>query len=215
MKALREVLKPGEEGKVLRLLKGLYRLKQAGRGWYIEMTRVFIEELGFERSVIDHSMYYHCKGEEHMIVAVATYDMALTSKCAEDAQCFKTEIKRFWDIMNHGPIKWFLGFEIKRDRDTRTLAINQQAYIEGMVERFGMAQARLVSTPMELGVQFSMDQCPSSANQVARMRGVPYIQAIGSVLWPVVISQPDAVYTVGIMLQFMQNLGPAHWEGLK
>ena len=42
-----------------------------------------------------------------------------------------------------------------------------------------------------------------------------YIQAIGSVLWPVVISWPDAVYAVGVMLQFMQNQGPAHWEGLK
>ena len=48
MKALRGVLKPREEGKVLRLLKGLYGLKQAGRGWYMEMTRVFIKELGFE-----------------------------------------------------------------------------------------------------------------------------------------------------------------------
>ena len=101
------------------------------------------------------------------------------------------------------------------DRDTRTLAINQQAYIEGMVEKFGMAQAKPVSMPMEPGVQFSVDQCPSSANQVARMCGVPYIQAIGSVLWPVVVSWPDAAYTVGVMSQFMQNTGPAHWEGLK
>ena len=69
--------------------------------------------------------------------------------------------------------------------------------------------------PMELGVPFSMDQCLSSANQVARMHGVPYIQAIGSVLWPVVVSRPDAVYAVGVMSQFMQNPGPAHWEGLK
>ena len=84
-----------------------------------------------------------------------------------------------------------------------------------MVERFGMPQAKPVSTPMEPGVQFSVDQCPLSANQVARMRGVPYIQAIGSVLWPVVISWPDAAYMVGVMLQFMQNPGPALWEGLK
>ena len=179
-------------------MKGLYGLKQAGRGWYMEMTRVFIKELGFEQSAIDHSVYYCRKGEEHTIIAVATDDMALTSKHAEDAQCFKTEIKRFWDIMDHKPIKWFLGFEIKRDQDTRMLAINQQAYIEGMVERFGMAQAKLVSMPMEPGVQFSVDQCPSSANQVARMRGVLYIQAIGSVLWPVVISWPDAAYAVGV-----------------
>ena len=176
---------------------------------------VFIKELGFERSAIDHSVYYHHKGEEHTIVAVATDDMALTLKRAEDAQCFKTEIKRFWEITDHGPIKWFLGFEIKRDRDARTLAINQRVYIEGMVERFGMAQAKPVSMPMEPGVQFSVDQCLSSANQVARMCGVSYIQAIGSVLWPVVVSRPDAAYAVGVMLQFMQNPGPAHWEELK
>ena len=94
-------------------------------------------------------------------------------------------------------------------------AINQRAYIEGMVEKFGMAQAKPVLMPMEPGVQFSVDQCLSSANQVARMCGVPYIQAIWSVLWPVVVSQPDAAYTVGVMSQFMQNPGPAHWEGLK
>ena len=40
MKPLRGVLKPGKEGKVLRLLKGLYGLKQAGRGWYLKMLRV-------------------------------------------------------------------------------------------------------------------------------------------------------------------------------
>ena len=50
MKAPRGVLKPGQQGKVLRLLKGLYGLKQAGRGWFLEMSRVFLKELGFKRS---------------------------------------------------------------------------------------------------------------------------------------------------------------------
>ena len=58
MKPLRGVLKPGQEGKVLRLKKGLYGLKQAGRGWYLKMSRVFLKELGFERSAIDHSVFY-------------------------------------------------------------------------------------------------------------------------------------------------------------
>ena len=42
MKAPQGVLKPRQDGKVLRLLKGLYGLKQAGRGWYLEMSRIFI-----------------------------------------------------------------------------------------------------------------------------------------------------------------------------
>ena len=76
MKLPRGVLKPGQEGMVLKLKKGLYGLKHAGRGWYLKMSRVFLKELGFERSAIDHSVLYRRKAEEHTIVAVATDDMA-------------------------------------------------------------------------------------------------------------------------------------------
>ena len=53
------VLKRGEEGKVLRLLKGLYGLKQARQGWYLKMTKVFVENLGFKCSAADHSIFFH------------------------------------------------------------------------------------------------------------------------------------------------------------
>jgi len=46
MKPLRGVLKPSQEGKYCWLLKGLYGLKQAGRGWYLKMSKVFMKELG-------------------------------------------------------------------------------------------------------------------------------------------------------------------------
>ena len=68
---------------------------------------------------------------------------------------------------------------------------------------------------LEPNAQFSTQQSPSTANQSARMHGVPYREAIGSILWPVVVSQPDAAYAVGILSQFIQNLGQAHWEALK
>jgi len=52
---------------------------------------------------------------------VVTDDMAITSKRKTDADNFKSNIKRFWDITDHGPINWFLGFQIKRDQEARTL----------------------------------------------------------------------------------------------
>ena len=215
MKPPRGVLKPGQEGMVLRLKKGLYGLKQAGRGWYQEMSRVFLKELKFNRSAIDHSVFYRRSADEHIIVAVATDDMAVTSKQAEDVEHFKADIQKFWAITDYGAIKWFLNFQIKRDRTARTISINQKAYIELMVEKFRLSGAKCVSTPMDPNVQFMTQQCPSTANQSAKMRGVPYSEAIGSVLWPVVVSRPDAAYAVGILSQFIQNPGPAHWEALK
>ena len=61
-------------------------------------------------------------------------------------------------------------------------------------------------------MQFTTQKCPSMANQSARMQNVPYSKAIGSVLWLVVVSRPDAAYAVGTLSQFIQNPGPAHWE---
>ena len=80
MRALRGVLKWGQEGKVLKLLKGLHGLKQAGRGWYLEMLKILVNEMGFKRSAIDHLVFYRRAGDEHTIVAVTTDDMAVTSK---------------------------------------------------------------------------------------------------------------------------------------
>ena len=93
---------------------------------------------------------------------------------------------------------------------SKPISINQQAYIKSMVEKFRLTGARQVSTLVEMNAQFTKEQCPSTINQVARMKGVPYSEAIGSVLWPVVVSRPDAAYAVGILSQFIQNPGPAH-----
>ena len=68
---------------------------------------------------------------------------------------------------------------------------------------------------MEANAQFSVNQCPSMINQVKHMKGIPYSKAIGSVLWATVVSRPDTAYAVGVLSQFIQNPGPAHWEGVK
>ena len=156
--------------------------------WYQEMSRVLMGELGFKRSAADHLVFFHQAKDEHVIITVATDNMAVTSKRAVDAEKFKRNIKTFRDITDHGPIGWFLGFQIKRDRKNKTLSINQHAYLESLVEKFRLTNAKPIKTPMEPGTQYSVDQCLSTPNQVAKMKGIPYSEAIRSVLWPVVIS---------------------------
>ena len=84
-----------------------------------------------------------------------------------------------------------------------------------MVDKFRPTNSAPVATPMVTGATFSTSDSPSTPTQVACMRGIPYMEAISSVLWPVVVSRPDAAFAVSTLLQFIQNPGPAHWEALK
>src|SRR5882762_10740122 len=92
---------------------------------------------------------------------------------------------------------WYLSFAIKRDRVAQTISINQRAYIEAMLNKFRLTNAKPVSMPMESGTHFTKDQAPSTPTQAIRMRGMPYAEAIGCVLWPVMITRPDCAFTSG------------------
>ena len=84
-----------------------------------------------------------------------------------------------------------------------------------MVNKFRLTNSAPVATPMVTGTTFSTADSPSTPTQVAHMRRIPYTEAIGSVLWLVVVSQPDTAFAVSILSQFVQNPGPTHWEVLK
>jgi Reverse transcriptase (RNA-dependent DNA polymerase) len=74
------ILKKGEEGKVCRLLKGLYGLKQAGREWYLELRGTLVGKMEFTWSSADHSVFYrHNKPDGSVIIAVSTDDMVVAA----------------------------------------------------------------------------------------------------------------------------------------
>ena len=43
---------------------------------------------------------------------------------------------------------------VKRNRETRTLTINQPKYLEGVLKTFGMQEYKPVSIPLEPGKRF-------------------------------------------------------------
>lgn len=96
---------------------------------------------------------------------IATDDMAVMSKRASDVLRFKSKIQKYFAILDGGELHWFLGFEIRRDQIARNVSINQQSYIERMVEKFQLTGAKRVTTPMDPDGRFSKDQSPSTPSQ--------------------------------------------------
>ena len=202
------ILSDGDRTKVCRLRKGLYGLKQAGKRWYDKMALTFVS-LGFSVSKLDQSVFIRTDGKETVHVPVSTDDMVVMGSSRAAVEKVKTELKHFFEITDQGELSWLLGFEVRRDRAARMISLNQKAYIEALARRFGLTDGRPVHIAMDPGTVLSRDQCPDEPIDV------PYQEACGGVLWPAVITRPDVQLAVGILSQFNQNPGNAHWEALK
>ena len=47
------------------------------------------------------------------------------------------------------------------------------------------------------------------------MRHIPYMEAVGSLMYAVIGTQPDIAYTISYLARFMANPGHVHWEAVK
>jgi hypothetical protein len=79
MRAPPGYLKQNDQGKVLKLLRSLYGLKQAGFEWSEELASAFAK-MGFSRSQVDQAVYYYRRTDKHMVITISVDDMAVTSK---------------------------------------------------------------------------------------------------------------------------------------
>jgi hypothetical protein len=111
-------LKDGQDGKVGRLNKGLYGLKQARRAWYLELGGVMVDKLGFKVCDADHGVFikHDAKNNQHIIVAVATDDMDIIANMHEAARYFKHDISQHFRITDLKETHYLLSLKIKRDK---------------------------------------------------------------------------------------------------
>jgi len=126
MRPLPGCLKPGQEGKVCRLIKCLYGTRQAGFEWY-ETLHEFFVEIRFTRSAVDHAVFFRHEGEFSSVVSVSMDDMAISGNTIKSINWVKGEFKKRFEISDLGEIKCLLGLEVKYNKAACTLSISQSA----------------------------------------------------------------------------------------
>ena len=163
----------------------------------------------------DHAVFFRHKGEFSSVVSISTDDMVISSNTIESINWVKGEFKKWFKVSDLGEIKWLLGLEVKHNKAAHTLSISQSAYVDKLVEHFGLNDANTISTPFEPGTTLSTDQSPSTPRQTANMQNVPYKELVGSVAWSALATRPDISFPSLTLSQFMQNPGRTHWEAGK
>jgi hypothetical protein len=166
-------LKLGDEGKVLKLLRSLYGLKQAGFEWSEELERFFLD-IRFSRSQVDQAVYFKRTSNEHTVITVSVDDMAVTSKYLKHIKKFKDQLHECFEITDIGELTWLLGLKVERDRPKCTISLSQGAYAETVLQRFHMEDAKPEYMLMKPSTILSTDQSPSMHAELEDMKDVPY-----------------------------------------
>ncbi|CAL1392755.1 unnamed protein product [Linum trigynum] len=207
--------KKNKEGYVCRLRKSLYGLKQAPRQWYKKFESVMGEQ-GYKKTTSDHCVFVKKFPDgDFIILLLYVDDMLIAGQNVSKINDLKKELSKSFAMKDLGPAKQILGVKIIRDRGAKKIWLSQEKYIEKVLQRFNMDNAKAVSCPLAYYFILTSKQSPSTEKEMVEMDKIPYASAVGSLMYAMVCTRPDIAHAVGVVSRFLSKPGKKHWEAVK
>ena len=148
---------------------------------------------------LDNSDYAYLLVYVDDIITVSTPET-----CEQVADYLKSE----YQMEDFGRPKDFLGFEVdfvpsfEAEDGVGHCLLHQTRYVKELVEKYGLEDARAVSSPWETGVVLSSaDTAPEDYDLE-----FPYRECCGSLIY--LRTRPDVTWAVNKLCKWMQNPGP-------
>ena len=90
---------------------------------------------------------------------------------------------------------------------------DQQRYAQTVTERFEIRKTSVIPVPTGKAPLSKADG-PQNDRKIAEMRGIPYREAVGALMWVANMTRPDLAYTVHTLAKFDDIPGPEHWKAV-
>ena len=99
---------------------------------------------------------------EVIFLSLYVDDMLVAGSNMQEINVLKRKLANSFVMKDLGAAKQILGMRITRDRKNRKLTLSQSEYIEKVLERFKMQDAKLVSTPLDNHFKLTKEMCPKT-----------------------------------------------------
>jgi hypothetical protein len=185
-------------GKVCKLKKALYGLRESPLYWFLAIKPV-LEELGFESLPSDFCLFRH-KTTGALIVLYVD-DLLIAAKSKTIIEAVRDGLMARYEMKELGEVKRFLGFDIMRDRKNHKIYISQETYIRAMLKKFGMDGVNPVKTPWKPKFELPRTWEPLTAKKSW------YSSRTGALNWVSTGTRTDITYTTSRLSE--ANAGPS------
>ncbi|KAI1006420.1 hypothetical protein K3495_g1801 [Podosphaera aphanis] len=196
------------KGYVLRALKSLYGLKQAARDWNL-LCREALLKWGFVQSLADPCVFTHKNG---VILLVYVDDIVAAAPKISLLDWFFRNLSGRFNAKNLGEIKKVLGVRVTRDRKNKTIYLDQEQYITGVLDRFGITEAQHKKKIIPVA---DYEMLRPAKEEDIRIDITEYQQAIGSLMYAMILTRPDIAFVLGKLSQYMSDPARHHGSSLK
>ena len=135
---------PKNKGKICKLLKSIYGLKQASRSWNLRFDEAVVE-FGFVRNEDERCVYKRAEGSKITFLVLYVDDILLIGNDIPTLLETKAWLGKCFSMKDLGEAAYILGIKIYRDRAHRILGLSQSAYVNKVLSRFSMLDSKRVS----------------------------------------------------------------------
>lgn len=148
----------------------------------------------------------HTKGYLFLL-AMYIDDLVIASKSIEKIIELEGHLQKRFSIKPSGDIDYVLGLKIERNREHKKLKLSQETYARRILEQFGMTDCRPTACSLAPTATLEAHQGPA-ANFL-------YSQAIRSIMYLAMGTQPDLAFSVGLVSCFASNPGEVYVKIVK
>jgi hypothetical protein len=142
-------------GKVFKLKKVLYGLKQSPRAWFERFSRA-MQRFGYKHSQADHTLFIkHSTQGKATALIVYVDDIVLIGNDDGEIQNSKHRLANEFEIKDFGNLKYFLSIEVARSK--YSIFISQQKYILDLLKELGMLGCKVTDNPVKVNVKLGED----------------------------------------------------------
>jgi hypothetical protein len=186
-------------------------LKQAPQSWNLRFDEV-VKGFGFIQSEEEPCVYK--KASESSVVFLILYvdDILLIGNDIPMLEAAKTSLKNSFSIKDLGEAAYI--WASNRDGSKRLIGLSQDTYIDKVLKRFNMEEAKKGYLPMSHGIHLSKTQCPSITDEQEDMSRITYASANRSNMYAMICTRSDISYAHSVASRYQSDPGKGHCKRL-
>jgi len=203
---------PTGKGRVIRLSKSIYGLKNASFCWFRLLSSV-MRDLGYRAVDGSECFWYYSDGDDKGLFAVHVDDYMHAFNNKELDNRLVNKFSELWGVSGVGPIDFHLGMEIQFEKG-KSATISQRVYFEKVLKRFGYDSMKPVDTPMDSTLKISIADSDDgeALGDDERRR---YMEIVGSLIYGATVSRPDIANAVAQLGRVMNRPSKSHLAAAK